>query len=229
MTHDRPSSLESLSSGIVNGSTKTSTCQYDACCTPQKNEVAQVFDLLDYGVLCVDDVLRVTFMNACAQELCQQNDGLSICHERLVVSMSHEIITLQEIMKRPTSFLHREKGVVKVSRPSLRRPFEIVIIPGICVAAQRQTRASMLLVFDPDKRIKVRPELISQLYGLTSAESRLAIILLQGKTLDEASSTLCRAKETVRKQLQSIFDKTNTSRQSELLRLLLRGPASLRL
>lgn len=87
----------------------------------------------------------------------------------------------------------------------------------------------MLLVFDPDKLVKVRPEQISQLYGLTSAESRLAVILLQGKTLDEASSTLCRAKETVRKQLQSIFDKTNTCRQSELVKLLLRGPASLRL
>ena len=154
-----------------------------------------MLDLLDYGVLFVNDLLHVNFMNACARELCLQNDGLSVSHERLLVSMPHEVIALQEIIKRKASSLPGEEAVMKVSRRSLRRPFEIVVIPGM--APDRQTHASMLLVFDPDKRSKVRAELISQLYGLTSAESRLVLILLQGKTLDEASSMLHRAKETV--------------------------------
>lgn len=227
MTHDCPSSLESSFPELIRGSNSTCASHYDVRCPPRENGVARMLDLLDYGVLFVNDLLHVNFMNACARELCLQNDGLSISHERLLVSMPHEVIALQEIIKRKASSLPGEEAVMKVSRRSLRRPFEIVVIPGM--APDRQTHASTLLVFDPDKRIKVRGELISRLYGLTSAESRLALILLQGKTLDEASSTLHRAKETVRKQLQSIFDKTNTSRQSELLRLLLQGPATLRL
>jgi DNA-binding CsgD family transcriptional regulator len=68
-------------------------------------------------------------------------------------------------------------------------------------------------------------EWLQQLYGLTPAESRLALLLAAGNAPKEAAQQLQVGISTVRSQLKSIFAKTDTNRQSELVRLLLMSPA----
>lgn len=58
--------------------------------------------------------------------------------------------------------------------------------------------------------------------GLTPAEARLASALLQGTSLDEAAAQLGVTRNTIRTQLRGLFIKTDTHRQSDLLRVLLR-------
>lgn len=57
---------------------------------------------------------------------------------------------------------------------------------------------------------------------LTVAELRLASALMQGASLDEAAAQFGVTRNTIRTQLHSLFAKTDTRRQSELLRVLLR-------
>lgn len=57
------------------------------------------------------------------------------------------------------------------------------------------------------------------LYGLTPAESALVDALAQGKSLEDVSSERAVGLATVKTQLSSIFAKTNTRRQSDLMRL----------
>ena len=52
---------------------------------------------------------------------------------------------------------------------------------------------------------------------------------MEGKSLQEAANDLEVKKDTVRKHLQAIFLKTGTSRQAELIRLLMGGVATLQL
>jgi DNA-binding CsgD family transcriptional regulator len=65
-------------------------------------------------------------------------------------------------------------------------------------------------------------EFLQSILKLTAAEARLARYLMQGNSLDEAAAALCVTKNTLRTQLRSLFSKTDTHRQSDLLRLLLR-------
>jgi DNA-binding CsgD family transcriptional regulator len=65
-------------------------------------------------------------------------------------------------------------------------------------------------------------DLLHNLLKLTVAETRLAALLMQGNTLDQAAALLCVSRNTLRTQLQGIFAKTDTHRQSDLLRVLLR-------
>jgi DNA-binding CsgD family transcriptional regulator len=60
-------------------------------------------------------------------------------------------------------------------------------------------------------------------YGLTPAEARLAVTLVEGKTLEEAVQLLDITVHTARTQLRSVFAKTETHRQPELIALLLCG------
>jgi DNA-binding CsgD family transcriptional regulator len=70
---------------------------------------------------------------------------------------------------------------------------------------------------------------LSQLYGLSRAEARVIALLAKGHRLDQSAEMLGVAYETVRKHLKQVFGKTGTDRQAELVRLLVTGPAGLRL
>lgn len=60
-------------------------------------------------------------------------------------------------------------------------------------------------------------------FGFTAAEARLAGVLLAGQRLDGASRALGVSVMTARSHLRSMFAKTHTHRQADLLRVLLRG------
>jgi len=62
--------------------------------------------------------------------------------------------------------------------------------------------------------------LVHRNFGLTSAESRLAAKLLQGRRIADAAGDLGMTASTARWHLRNIFSKTGTRRQADLLRLL---------
>ena len=64
-------------------------------------------------------------------------------------------------------------------------------------------------------------EVLRRIYGLTRAESQVAMRVLNGDGLAPIAEELSVSLTTVRTHLQRIFDKTGTHRQAELVRLLL--------
>lgn len=84
------------------------------------------------------------------------------------------------------------------------------------------------MIADP-ARTHVAPErLLRDLYGLTPAESRLAMSLAHGRSLTAAAAEAGITRHTAHTQLASVFAKTGASTQLELVRLLHRGPAAVR-
>ena len=69
---------------------------------------------------------------------------------------------------------------------------------------------------------------VACLYHLTLAESELTELLCEGKTLDEAAAARGVTPHTARSQLRRVFAKTGTSRQTDLVRLVLTGVSNLR-
>jgi len=69
---------------------------------------------------------------------------------------------------------------------------------------------------------RAAPAVLRDLYGLTPAENRLAMLLTQGMGLPDACAHLGIKRETSRSQLKSIFTKTNTGTQAQLSHLLTR-------
>lgn len=62
-------------------------------------------------------------------------------------------------------------------------------------------------------------------WRLTATEARLAWLLAEGHTLQSAAGQLGVTHGTVRTHLKRVFSKTGTSRQAELVALVLGGPA----
>lgn len=72
------------------------------------------------------------------------------------------------------------------------------------------------------------PEVLAVLYQLTPAEARLAALLAGGAELKDIAGTLGVSLNTARSQLRSVFAKTGTRRQSELIHRILTSPARFR-
>lgn len=59
------------------------------------------------------------------------------------------------------------------------------------------------------------------MYGLTKVEISGAAEILKGDSLKNIGQRMALSKNTVKTHLQNIFGKTNTNRQSQLVKLLL--------
>jgi DNA-binding CsgD family transcriptional regulator len=64
-------------------------------------------------------------------------------------------------------------------------------------------------------------DLLQRHFSLTPAEARLALHLVAGETLRSAAVKLSISYETARTCLKSIFNKTGTCRQAELVIVIL--------
>jgi DNA-binding CsgD family transcriptional regulator len=69
--------------------------------------------------------------------------------------------------------------------------------------------------------INTRQQLLS-IYQLSKAELNIAGLVAEGLQVSEISTLLQLSANTIRAQLKAIYKKTHTSRQSELMQLLLR-------
>lgn len=82
----------------------------------------------------------------------------------------------------------------------------------------------MLLFYHPESAPSTDANLLHAVFGLTPAEARIATLLAEGLSLKKIAEAQGTQHDTVRKQLRSIYQKTATNRQPELVRLLLHLP-----
>jgi DNA-binding CsgD family transcriptional regulator len=105
---------------------------------------------------------------------------------------------------------------------SAKPPIEALAVPvsgGPDALTFPDARAIVFLV-DPDRLADVDEASLAPTFDLTAAEARLAARLLRGDTLQQAARALGVRTTTARTHLSRLFAKTNTSRQPELVKLL---------
>nr|WP_237179521.1 helix-turn-helix transcriptional regulator [Paraburkholderia sacchari] len=84
------------------------------------------------------------------------------------------------------------------------------------------------MFYHPRSAPEVDEQVLASAFELSPAECRIVHLLVDGLTPKEIAAQVNVQYDTVRKQLQSIFLKTATRRQPDLLRLLMNLPARCR-
>jgi DNA-binding CsgD family transcriptional regulator len=97
------------------------------------------------------------------------------------------------------------------------RPLAIYRLP-VAVPPGR----TILILVDMETCLEPRPLNLQRLFGLTAAETKLASAIALGSAPTDLARRWHLSTATVRSQLASIFCKTHTRRQSELVALLAR-------
>jgi DNA-binding CsgD family transcriptional regulator len=106
-----------------------------------------------------------------------------------------------------------------------RRPLLINALP-VDGAARTPFLGARVLLLLTDLDLESPPDstVIARAFGLSPAETRLAMLIGGGTSLEDAAEQLGIARETSRSQLKIVFAKTGTHRQAELVALLVRLP-----
>ena len=100
-------------------------------------------------------------------------------------------------------------------RPLIARALNL---PGL---AEEGVEA-LLILLDLDACAQPSEEVLQRAFGLTKCETKLALRLACGENLQDIADEFGITIGTARVQLKVIFSKTNTSRQAELVALLVR-------
>ena len=83
--------------------------------------------------------------------------------------------------------------------------------------------AALVLIRDPDAN-RLDPEVVGDILGLSVAESRVAVLPGTGRSVRDIARELHRSENTVRWTLKNVLAKTNSTRQADLVRLLVQLP-----
>ncbi len=192
---------------------------------------ADVLHRLAAGLIFFDEEGAVVGANATAERLLADEDGLAVSKGRLQAARPVDSRSLAAIMSeaiRPDDRLSaRGPMSIRLPRPSGRRSLEVMacaIDPASRVWSQGRA-AGFLVVSSGEAQLHGVARRLRDLYGLSEAESQLVVALANGSTLKDWAATRGVSIETVRWQLKQVFAKTGTTRQPELMRLVLLGPA----
>jgi DNA-binding CsgD family transcriptional regulator/PAS domain-containing protein len=194
------------------------------------HDIVVAFNLLTDGVLIVGRDRRVLHLNSAAEAMVQQDDGLCVRSGYFKAAVASVDRVLDGIVNRAVADRHSTAapgGYLTIPRPDGARPYVVRVIPTYAYAVDTSPTA-LVIVVDPEQEFMPDGEAVRRLYGLTKTEAEIAIRVLDGTGLIPIAEELSISLSTARTHLQHIFDKTNTHRQAELVRLLLRGLAGTR-
>jgi len=79
---------------------------------------------------------------------------------------------------------------------------------------------SIVVLIDRDARPQPNPKTLQRMFSLTSAETQLALCIARGDAPLDIARNRQLSRTTIRSQLASLFAKTETKRQAELVSLL---------
>lgn len=186
----------------------------------------EIFDCLDFGIVIVDRQRRPVYANRLAERLLKHGDGLTVSGGELKAATLRESDALRQLIASAVSAATCRSlnagDVMVVMRPSLGIPMAIQVCPirwGVELCGMASAKA-LILIRNSETHPSLSDILLRKLYGLTSSEARLAIMISSGTTVQEAARILSISMNTARTHLKRIFSKTGTSRQAELVRVL---------
>jgi DNA-binding CsgD family transcriptional regulator len=113
-------------------------------------------------------------------------------------------------------------GVIRLARPSGGASYSVTVAPVKREASWAGNEPmALVLIADPDLTPMPSREALNQLFGFSASETRVAERLMMGDNPEQAAAFLEVKISTVRWHLASMYRKTGTNRQAELVRLLL--------
>lgn len=194
----------------------------------RSREALEVLEHLRFGVIFLNERGRVTHANRFAQQLFELRDGLASDDGTLSAAHRTDSAALADAIR---AALRVRAGGTDEPKPALvhrggdKRPLSVLALPlprRLDAPFPTVRRAAVaLVVTDPDLEAVEPADSLRQRYNFGATEARLAMSLSRGVPLRAAADSAGLTYETARWYLKGMFQKTGTSRQVDLVRLLL--------
>lgn len=192
-----------------------------------------VLNSMPFAIAVVDKRGRLLLMNGPAERLLRYGDDIYTNFASLTAMQEGIMARLKALIEgaaATTAGTGTDKGgALLISRRSNQPQFWVSVLPLAChlrKAIGDEHEVAQLFITAPEHLSEIPAVVLTMYYGLTAAERRLTLLILQGYRQDEAAAKLNITFNTVRTHMKQIYAKTKVSRQIDLVRLLLTGPGS---
>jgi DNA-binding CsgD family transcriptional regulator len=159
-------------------------------------------------------------------ELTNLMDGVSIKNGKIVLSDKLENRKLHNVISDIASGADKnDTASLKITRKDYGKFYICNVSVPSPISWTGHSKVQDLVVvsiIDPFRALSIQPLQLEQIFNLTPSEARVAIAIAMGKELSEIAINHNIAVGTVRNQLKSVFQKMGVSRQSDLVRVVLR-------
>lgn len=178
-------------------------------------------DSLRIGVVVADRDAGIKFSNAFAEDLLRHRIYLWARNGTLAAPDASTGAALGTLIRNAVD--RARGGAMLIPRGEHRAALQILVAPlpaRSSLAAEWQVPLALILISDPDVESWTIERCAATAFGLSAAETGLVIALAKGKTPAEFAAEKQVSMHTIRSQLRSVFAKTGTRRQAELIRLI---------
>jgi DNA-binding CsgD family transcriptional regulator len=190
-----------------------------------RRDLAALIEATRYAFLILDSGLRVLQANAAAEALLARQDGLSYRRTSLWADGASSALeaAVRAACRRDTT--GPVGTTLAVPRGPGRRPLILQVVPfegreAVATFSGLNPATAAVFVIDPEKAPGGAMDIFTAIHQLTGAERQVLERLAGGDSPAEIAAALGVGMATIRTHLHRLFDKTGTSRQSELLMLL---------
>lgn len=222
-----------------------------ASCVPHLLRAAQVNRALAYaalersgaeealerhgiGVIIATEKGCVLFMNAVATRIIADRDGLAM-RSGGVLAAAHVAANtrlrraIREAALTSVGLGQGSGAALSIARPSGQRDYAVLVAPLRSVPEMLglAPRSALVLISDPGRRPRLPEVILQELHELTPSQAKVAAALARGESPEEIADGLDISVTTVRQHVKAVLAKTDTHRQSELVRLILSSIAPL--
>jgi DNA-binding CsgD family transcriptional regulator len=187
----------------------------------------EVLNKLAHGVVILDESGKNIAVNCCAERLLSRPYRIALTGNRLKAFDAAADQQLHVLIGHCAATAAGkgkfEGGTVRIPSDLQAATLNLHVYPlKLPLETFNGSRSAVVVFFkDPMEANAIDDTVLKTTFGLTAAERRLTVMLLQGTTMKESGKNLKVSPNTAQSQLKSVFSKVGVHRQAELIRVLL--------
>lgn len=189
----------------------------------QHNVVLSLLDRMPIALVLVDPKARVLETNTLANELLSSEEGLTVKSNILDAGSSNNerLLNAIKMMSKKDSSVIRGQSL-SLTNEQTQNNIMLFIAPLKEYNSEQQASVAIFISQRNSLPLSL-PAYFSEQYALTNKEVKVTEQLVRGLSIKNISEEASISQHTVRSHVKSIFKKTNTSRQAELVSLVYNG------
>lgn len=207
---------------------KCETCACNGCASSELSKLHQLntaldsaYEVLGVGLIFFDHDNKATHLNELARAklnlpvefILQDRDLISECFD--VISQNQIFAAQKMLMRHPEKFEFKLNILINGS-------MNTVLLQRLEKSAYGlNTDGTIMFIFHPKPSDDSSLNNVAQTFGLTKAEAKLTLAIVNGMTANEYAEHCGISINTAYTQIKGILAKTGTRRQAELVKLVL--------
>lgn len=187
----------------------------------------QLVDQLNIGIALIDNKTKVISLNRKAEEIISSNIGLSIQLNKLTTNTLKNNHQLKQLLQQACVDNNKTSGAMQLDNLKNNRNIQLIISPlnqgETYFDIQGSNTSAMVMIHQPQTST-LSDNILSSKFHLTKSETDIMLSLTNGMNGKQICEQLCITKNTFKTHSKSIYRKTSTKNQIELIKLAMNYP-----